>query len=160
MKSNYLPILFIVLITSLTACKKESYSITGKWQEVKVVTYNRDNTTGAISGNTTFPASTFGSFDYAQFNNNGTCVLSATGITYNSLQQQTNVQVIQNYTYAKSGSGFALTPVPQNPPIISGIGVTYTVSDVLANTLIIHSVANYLNPSVPYKTISDSYYNK
>lgn len=154
-------LIFIILITLSTACKKGNNApVEGKWQEVKMRYYNQDITTGAISGDTTYQANTFGSFDYLQFNINGTCVLSRTGLINNAQQQQTKIQDIQDCTYAKAGSGFVLTQVPKTPAPISGIGTTYTVSSVSANTLILHAVSSYLNPSVPYTSISDSYYTK
>ncbi|MFI5162981.1 MAG: hypothetical protein ACHQHN_16995 [Sphingobacteriales bacterium] len=153
-------LLFIIVIMAFTACKKSGNgAVEGKWQKVKMRVYNQDINTGAISNDTTYQANTFGSFDYVQFNSNGTCVLSETGFI-GTESQVIATQDKQNYTYAKSGSGFALTLVQTNPSVISGIGTTFTVSSVSGNTLILHAVNSYLNPSVPYKTISDSYYTK
>ncbi|MGZ3891692.1 MAG: hypothetical protein ACXVIY_13995 [Mucilaginibacter sp.] len=159
---KFTPILiFIVIISLSTACKKDNNTpVEGKWQEVKMRFYNQDINTGAISGDTTYQADTFGSFDYLQFNSNGICIFSQTELINNSAQQLTKVQNMHEYTYAKAGSGFALTPAQTNPSIISGIGTTITVSSVSAKTLILHAVSSYLNPSVPYKSISDSYYTK
>ena len=161
MNAKHLLILFIAGITALTACKKSSNApVEGKWQEVKMRYYNQDITTGAISEDTTYQANTFGSFDYVQFGSNGTCVLSETGFIGTESGLVTQTQDMTDYTYAKSGSGFLLTPAHTNPDIVSGIGTTLTVSSVSGNTLILHAVSSYLNPSVPYKTLSDAYYTK
>jgi hypothetical protein len=160
MKSTSI-LLFVILIASLAACKKSSNApVEGKWKETKMHLYNQDIITGAISGDTTYQANTFGNFDYVQFESNGTCILSATGLINNSQQQITKVQDTYDFTYTKAGSGFALTPEHTNPSLISGIYTTYTVSGISGNTLILHSVAGYINPSVPYKTMSDAYYTK
>jgi hypothetical protein len=155
-----LPIFVIALIAALVSCKKDAnYSIAGKWQEVKMTTYNQDLTTGAISGDTTYKAATFGIYDYAQFNNDGICVISETG-WIGTAAQVIKVQEIQNYTYTKSAESFLLKPAHTDPYIISGVSTDYTASRVSANTVVLHAVTSYLNPSVRYKTITDSYYNK
>lgn len=160
MNLKYVPILFIILITLLTACKKESYSVEGKWQESKMRRYNRDIKTGYISGDTVYQADTFGGFDYLQFNSNGTCIFSGTGLINNSLQQLSKVQSIKDYTYVKSGTGFALTPTHTDPYLISDVYTVYTVSSVSRNTLVLHGVASNIDPYFPYQMISDSYYTK
>jgi len=160
MKSTRI-LIFAALVTLSTACKKGNNApVEGKWQEVKMRYYNQDITTGAISADTTYQANTFGGFDYLQFNINVTCVLSETAEVGTASGQVTKVQDIQDYTYAKSGSGFILTRSNVYPGLISGVGTTLTVSSISGNTLILHAVSSYLNPSVPYKSISDSYYTK
>lgn len=115
--------------------------------------YNQDITTGALSGDTTYQSDTFGKFDYVEFYSNGICVVSAT-------EQVSKVQDTWEYTYAQSGTGFLVTPAHTDPYIISGVSTVYTASRVSSNTVVLHAVTSYLNPSVPYKTITDSYYNK
>ena len=158
MNTKHLPLFFILSVIFFAACKKESSPIVGKWQEVKMRTYNQDLSTGAISGDTTYQAATFGVYDYAQFNNDGICVISETGFI-GTAAQVVKVQDLQDYTYTKAGSGFVLVSTA-NPSAISGEMTGHNVSSVSSNTLIIHSVTGYLNPSVAYKTISDSYYTK
>jgi hypothetical protein len=68
---KYLPILFIVLATAIVSCKKEQQAaLSGKWQETKLVIhlYNAN----VVSWDTTY-LTPFTSFDYIQFNDNGTC---------------------------------------------------------------------------------------
>lgn len=146
-------IMIVALVLGVAACKKDTNAITGKWQAAKMRVYNLDINTGAISGDTTYQANTFGRFDYVQFDSRGNCVLSAT-------EQVTNAQYIQEYIYTKSGSEFSLKPAHTDPYIISGISTSRTALVVSSGTLIIHAITGYLNPSVPYKTISDSYYTK
>lgn len=146
-------LIFIVLISLSTACKKDSNVIAGKWQEAKMRVYNQDVTTNAISSDTTYQADTFGNFDYVEFYSNGICVLSGA-------EQVTKSQDTREYTYAKSGAVFLLKPAHTDPYIISGVSTDYTASRVSSNTVVLHAVTSYLNPSVPYKTITDSYYNK
>jgi|GEM_PF-2890542 len=154
MNLKYLPVLIVVFITTLAACKKNNKTPgEGKWQETKMRRYNQDKTTGAISSDTTYKANTFGRFDYMQFYSNGTCVLSVT-------EQVTNAQGTVEYTYTKSDSGFLLKPAHVDPELISGVSTGYTVLNASSNTLILHGVTSYINPSVPYITISDSYYTK
>jgi hypothetical protein len=58
MKTKYL-LLFIVLVTGLAACKKESnYGIVGKWQQIKLRTYTQSYS-GAILHDTTYLRSSF-----------------------------------------------------------------------------------------------------
>ena len=155
MNSKFFLPLFIILISFLTSCKKENSSLRGKWQEVKYHTYNQDNNTGAVSEEVTYPASMFTSLDYVQFNSSSSCIISQ-----GSTSSATLVQRIQKYTYASVGSRYALTEVFEGEMPISGIGIADTVSVSSSNTLVIHSVATYLNPSVPYKSISDAYYSR
>ena len=156
MKPKYLTL--FVLFFGLLSCKKESSPIVGKWQEVKMTTYHQDLTTGAISGDTTYQAATFGAYDYAQFNNDGSGVISETG-WIGTAAQVVKVQDLQNYTYTKAGLGFVLISTV-NPSMLSGVATSHVVTGISSNTLIIHSFTGYLNPSVSYKTISDSYYTK
>jgi hypothetical protein len=151
---KFTPILIlIVLITLSIGCKKDNSTIMGKWREAKMRVYNQDITTGALSGDTTYQSDTFGKFDYVEFYSNGICVVSAT-------EQVSKVQDTWEYTYAQSGTGFLVTPAHTDPYIISGVSTVYTASRVSSNTVVLHAVTSYLNPSVPYKTITDSYYNK
>jgi hypothetical protein len=161
MNAKHLLTLFIISMTALTACKKSvNAPVIGKWKEVKLRVYNQDKTTGAISSDTTYQASAFGKFDYAQFSINNTCILSQTGLQYGSTPQPVAIQDTRNYTYAWTGSGFALTEMPQNNEIINEVGTSDTVSSVSSNSLIIHSVSTYENPSVAYRTVGDAYYTK
>jgi hypothetical protein len=176
MKIKTLILLFSVFAAALVSCKKENqvpanpavnpvsatviYPIAGKWQEVKLHEYNQDQTTGVTFGDTTFQAPAFGKFDYAQFNNNSTCILSQTGLHYSGTPTPTVVQATQNYTFAPAGSGFALAEVFKNDGLINEVSKIDTVSSFSSNLLTVHSVITYENPTVKYKTIADAYYTR
>ena len=156
MKAKYL-LLFaaLALVTCLAACKKGSnYPIVGKWQQVKLRTYIQSYS-GAVSHDTTYLSSSFNNTNYAQFNNDGTCVI---GLYYSpgSINPISEIAYpsIQNYNYAVYGSKYVMT-IPTAPNAATGFFPSDTAS-VSANTLLIHSV---IDNHQDY-TVLDSYYTK
>lgn len=159
MKHKYPLLIITCLALCFTACKKDkNYPIAGKWQETKLRVYTQ-NSNGAILTDTTYLASTFSNLDYVQFNNNGTGVIGSSGWYYEMPQNQVLVANTQTFSFAPVGSRFALTLHLQNNSNMSESSVADTLSDYSANTLTIHSVYYFENPSVP-KTMSDAYYSK
>ena len=161
MKTKYLPLLFIILISALTSCKKEQSSpVSGKWQETKLRIYEVDDT-NAILFDTTY-LRPFTSFDYLQFNNNNTVAIGTDHYYYlnspgspKAPQAITPVSSEMNYTAA--GSGYVLTTQSMlvNP---GGFDVRDTVTLQSANALLLRSVFYSHLPGI--KTITDSYYTK
>jgi hypothetical protein len=161
MNAKYLLPLFIVLLFSLTSCKKLiSSPITGRWQETKLRIYMVDNT-NRILYDTTY-LHPFTSLDYAQFNTNGTCEIGTDHYYYlNSPGSPKTPQqiepIIATWKYAAVGSKFVLAPLTTvtNP---GGFNVRDTVSVSDSNNLFIHSVfySNIGNA----KSISEAYFNR
>jgi hypothetical protein len=145
----------IGLVLGLAACKKGSnYPIVGKWQQTKLRTYTRSYS-GSISHDTSYLKSSFDTSNYAQFNNDGTCVI---GLfyppgSYNPVDEVARVST-EKYNYSPAGAKYVMT-VPTTLIYPSGFITTDTAS-VNANTVLIHSVFdNHQDYAV-----SDSYYTK
>lgn len=165
MKLKTLAVLGVALATVLVACVKEHqntvpkqvlYPIAGKWQETKIVTYLLD-TNGAKLYDTTY-LKPFTSFDFAQFNNDGTCILSVDHYYYLNepgMSNPTPVPVITtNFYYRSAGSKFILNP-KVNATGPNGFTSADTVSTPDPHTLLIHTVGTTLGQ---YRYISDAYY--
>jgi hypothetical protein len=161
MKMKYLPILFIVLATAFVSCKKvQEAPLPGKWQQTKLVI--RLNNANVVLWDTTY-LTPFTSFDYMQFNANGTCVSGSDfylidapgGVGYSKTVQEIT-QSTYNFNYAIEGSVYVLTPNP-NPVNFAGITVADTVS-IKDNTLLLHAV-DY-GPDHAVNSVFDSYYTK
>jgi len=139
---KYLLILCIVLTAAFVSCKKEQQAtLPGTWLEKKLVLY----TPGAngVLHDTTF-LSPFTSFDYIQFNNNGTCVIGG-DFNINPPGHPNTIQAItpitENFSYSASGSVYVLTPNPIPTANFAGVYSTDTVS-INGNTLLLHNI-NY-----------------
>jgi hypothetical protein len=146
-------IMLMGLIATLASCKKENkYPIVGKWQQIKLHTYTQSYS-GVVSNDTTYQESSFKSNNYAQFNNDGTCIIGIfypPGFYYLNIAQAST----QTYNYARVGSKYVMTqPIATTNP--GGFTTTDTAS-LNNNTLLIHAVFdNHQNLN-----ISDSYYTK
>jgi hypothetical protein len=158
---KYLLILFIVLATAFVSCKKEQQaSLAGKWQETKLVIY-LDNA-NVVLWDTTY-LTPFTSFDYVQFNDNGTSVMGSDfylidapgGLGY-SKTTQTIPPSTNNFDYSAYGSVYVLTPNP-NVANFAGITTGDTVS-IHGNTLLMH-VVDY-GPDRVSKSVYDSYFTR
>jgi hypothetical protein len=161
MEMKYLPVLFIVLATAFVSCKKVGQApLPGKWQQTKLVIH-QDNG-NVVLWDTTY-LTPFTSFDYMQFNDNGTCAMSSDfylidapgGVGYTK-----NVQTITpgtlNFNYAANGAVYVLTPNP-NLVNFAGITVADTVS-IKGNTLLLHAVDYDFDHTV--RSVFDSYFTK
>ncbi|MGZ3891694.1 MAG: hypothetical protein ACXVIY_13985 [Mucilaginibacter sp.] len=143
------------LLISMASCKKgNDYPIVGKWQQVKLRTYNQSYS-GVISNDTTYQSSSFNISNYAQFNNDGTCVVGlfypAGPILYNILT--TNIPT-QTYNYTRAGSKYVMT-LPTTLTYPSGFITTDTAS-LNGNTVLIHGVLD----NHQFYSIYDGYYSK
>jgi len=145
----------IVLLVALASCKKGSnYPIIGKWQQVKLRTYTQSYA-GVLSNDTSYLSSSFNSSNYAQFNNDGTCIIGLfypPGIYY--LDNSIAYIPTQKYNYARAGSKYVLT-IPKAVIDPGGFGSADTAS-VNGNTVLIHSVFD----SHYNYTVADAYYSK
>ncbi|MBS1503201.1 MAG: hypothetical protein JST32_14125 [Bacteroidetes bacterium] len=155
MNRKCLSIVVTCLLGILFSCQKENkYPIVGKWQQVKLRTYTQSYS-GAISNDTTYQASSFKSGNYAQFNNDGTCVIGifyppGTYYTINSLAYVST----ETYNYVPSGTRYVMTQ-PTTVIYPSGFITTDTAS-ISGNILLIHNVFN----SHANLQVSDSYYSR
>jgi hypothetical protein len=151
MKSGYI-LLLIAFVAGLTSCKKDKYPIVGKWQQVKLRTYNQSYS-GVISNDTTFQRASFDSTNYAQFNNGGTCVI---GLFYPYKCASCDFVYIatQKYNYVRVGSKYVMT-IPTTLIYPSGFITTDTAS-VNGNMVLIHSTFD----NHQFYNISDAYYSK
>jgi hypothetical protein len=159
MNIKYLPVLYVVLLCSLSSCKKGDQNITGKWQEVKLRMYQVVN--GLIKYDTTYYAP-FTSFDYIIFNSNGTCVGGEDHYYYPNLPgNPKTAQLIQpitfTFNYTNAGSGYLLT---QTPAIInfSGFVLTDTVFRDGPDTLRQQGISYGITIDPNNKQVSESYY--
>ncbi len=160
---KYAPILLIFLLTGFASCKKEKQPqspILGKWQEVKIRTYEADST-NKILYDTTY-LHPFTSADYIQFDNDGTCVTSNDHYYYlNSpglpKQPQSVPASTSDLKYSAIRSKYLLNTLSTllNP---GGFVTADTVSLLNSNTVMLHSV--FYTHGFNSKIISDSYYNK
>lgn len=154
MKSGSI-IFIIALAAIMVSCKKENrYVIVGKWQQVKLRTYNRSYS-GVISNDTSYLKASFDTSNYAQFNNDGTCII---GIFYKPgtyyLDNSFAYIATQKYNYAPAGNEYVLT-VP-GAVINPGGFITTDTASVSGNTVLIHSTFD----NHQYYSISDAYYSK
>ncbi|HVW12861.1 MAG TPA: hypothetical protein VHB54_03515 [Mucilaginibacter sp.] len=155
MNRKLLYAIFIGILWVIMSCKKENrYPIVGKWQQVKLRTYTQSYS-GVISSDTTYQASSFKSSNYAQFNNDGTCIIGifyppGTYYTINSLAYIST----EKYDYVPSGTKYVMTQ-PTTVIYPSGFITTDTAS-ISGNTLLIHNVFN----SHANLQVSDSYYSR
>jgi len=160
---KYLPVLFIVLATAFVSCKKEQQvqvALSGKWLETKLVVYKQN--VNVVLWDTTY-LTPFTSFDYIQFNDNGTSVSGSdfylinapNGLGY-SKTTQTITPGTYNFDYSAYGSVYILTPNP-NPVNFAGITTADTVS-INGNTLLQH-VVDY-GPDHMANSVFDSYFTR
>jgi hypothetical protein len=126
----------------------------GKWQQVKLRTYTQSYS-GVISNDTTYLSPSFNSSNYAQLNNDGTCIV---GLFYppNIYDPRDAIAHVstEKYNYAPAGSRYVLT-IPTTL-INPGGFITTDTASVNGNTILIHSV---FNSHIDY-TISDAYYSR
>ncbi len=160
---KYLPILFIALATAFVSCQKVQQApaaLSGKWLETKLAVYERNG--NVVLWDTTY-LTPFTSFDYIQFNDNGTSVSGSdfylidapNGLGY-SKTTQTITPSTFNYDYSAYRSVYVLTPTA-NPINFAGITTADTVS-IHGNTLLLHAV-DY-GPDHVVNSVFDSYYTK
>ena len=160
---KYLPVVLIVLSIAFVSCKKEQQApatLSGKWQETKLVVYVFS--ANAVSWDTTY-LTPFTSFDYIQFNDNGTSVSGSdfyligapNGLSYLKTTQAITPGTY-NFGYSAYGSVYVLTPNP-NPVNFAGVTTADTVS-IKGNTLLQH-VVDY-GPGPESKLVFDSYFIK
>ncbi|HWD88096.1 MAG TPA: hypothetical protein VG367_08220 [Mucilaginibacter sp.] len=142
-----LPIMIATIC--LAACHKAGTGLTGKFPEVKVITYSQDKSTGAVTRDTTI--GNFSKFDYAIFSGD-TCTIS------NSLPP--NGQLIQKYTYSRTVKGYALTQFYVNSGSVDLLPTMDTVINITANSFVVHSVAVPANTPNNMTYIFDAYYSK
>ncbi|MDB5134837.1 MAG: hypothetical protein JWP37_1440 [Mucilaginibacter sp.] len=167
MKHKYLILILAALATCFAGCKKSSGSenvglplIKGKWQETKLRLYTQDSTS-TILYDTTY-LQPFTNLDYAQFNNNGTCVIGTDHYYYpNQPGEPKNPQKINaitaNWNYTAVGAKFVLS-AQNNLVNPGGFDIRDTVSAPNPNTLLIRSV--FYSRVGNFKSISDSYYTR
>jgi hypothetical protein len=161
MKMKYLPLLFIVLATAMESCKKEQQPlISGKWKETKMVLYKDSG--NVVLWDTTY-LTPFTSFDYMQFNYNGTCVMgsdfylmAATGGPGFAKTVQRVTPMTSNWNYSAIGPAYVLAPVP-NLVNFAGLITGDTVS-IKGNTLLLHAVDHGPGPAVTL--VFDCYFTK
>jgi hypothetical protein len=158
MKHKALPLILSGVLLCMICCKKgntsNTYALTGKWQEVKLRTYNLDS--GKITYDTTLHS--FTNLDYVQFRGGGICEISTFGYYYSPLGIYKNPQSIDTTHYTAIGNG-KFTLNAQSLLITPGGFVTAdTISEINTDNILIHSVF-YLH--VPgYESITDAYYQR
>lgn len=164
MKHKYLILILVGLAIGFAGCKKLSDSgnprlpVSGKWQETKLRVYL--DSLGTIKDDTTYLASTFSNLDYAQFNDDSTCVISTSHLYYPAMGLfNKNTEYISKITFNFTPVGSKIILNIQINVINPGGFITRdTVSDYSSNTMMIHSV---FYQSIPAnKTISDAYYTR
>lgn len=160
MKYKYL--IIAVIVISFAACKKNTgnnYPIAGKWQQTKLRILIQSST-GETMADTTY-LQPFTHFDYAEFKNDGTCVIGTDHYYYpnNEGYPATPQAIPPNkaiWNYKADGLNYVLSP--QNNLVNPG-GFTSadTVSAINAHTLLLHAVFYSHSGSV---TITDAYYTR
>lgn len=154
--------MLIGLIIGLASCKIENQnagdsSLIGKWQQVKLRTYEKSYS-GAVSNDTTYLSAAFDTTDYALFNSNGSCVLSnhySYSPTTANLSGGTSYYVTkESYDYLPAGSKYILT-LQTTLIYPSGFVTTDTLS-LSGGGMIIHSTVD----NHQFYTIYDGYYSK
>jgi hypothetical protein len=159
MSNKYLRLILIALIPFITSCfwpnKRQplpQYSISGnKWQQVKLRSYNLKYS-GVIYDDTTYQRPAFDSLDFAQFNNNGTVIISSSSyhIFYPSgaLGATPGEGASVSYGFSKVGTAYLI-----------GTGTTLTrdtAYQTSTDTLRIHSAFD--NDQFYY--VTDAYYTR
>ena len=166
MKVKYLLLIITGLMIGLSACKKdnkgsEQAAIVGQWFVNKLTIQQQTISTGAVT-DTTYNSTAFNTYDYFQFNNDGTASVSFSGIFgINGKGTATNgagdpVYGTNQYKYNISGSELILTSTFIHPTICCGLDgpVTETIIQLDALNLVLRTIS--INTS--YKTITDTYY--
>jgi hypothetical protein len=159
MKRKYLALLFVILISGIASCKKEKSSpVLGKWQQIKLRTY--EDSSNVILYDTSY-LHPFTNFDYIQFNNNSTCIIGIDHYYYRNSpglpkvpQLITPVSSSMNY----SAAGYQYVLNTQSSLVNFGGFVTADTVFLDGNTLLLHSVFYLHTPGL--KLITDSYYTK
>jgi len=141
----------MIAAVCLAACHKDQTGLTGKWQEVKVISRSVDNSTGAITADTTHGR--FGSFDYAILGGD-TLIISS------SLPP--NGQLIQKYTRSRTANGYALAPFYMDSGNVSVdlLPTMDTMINITANSFVVHSVSIPGHAPNNKTYIFDAYYSK
>ena len=170
MKTIYLTLLLPAFLTvAFVSCKKgDSQNAimpppSGKWQETRLELY--EDSAGVHLYDTIY-TKPFTSYDFAEFETNGTFVTGADHYYYlNIPHQDDSTQLITPVTGSRSfiaisspsGTKYVINDIPLllNP---GGFVTTDTASLLNSNTLLLHSVF-YGHGSGPI-TISNSYYSK
>jgi hypothetical protein len=147
-------IVVIGLVLGLAACKKgNDYPIVGKWQQVKLRTYNQSYS-GVISNDTTFERSRFDSTNYAQFNNGGTAII---GLFYPyplyDLNIAANVATVK-FNYIRVGSRYVMT-IPTTTTNPGGF-ITADTASLSGNDVLIRSTFD----NHQFYNIAEAYYSK
>ena len=161
MKNKYTLFIVAGLIISLVACKKENNSsIIGKWQQNKIRIYML-GTNGAIINDTTYSGQSFTNMDYAQFNSDGTCVISKSHYYYPADDGFPKDPLVDTSTetfhYKATGSGYVLTT--NNVIVPVGSTPTDTARLIGPNSLLIQvRYSVFLFNATP--TVYDSYYTR
>jgi len=168
MKVKYLLLIITGLMIGLSACKKdnkgsEQAAIVGQWFVNKLTIQQQTISTGAVT-DTTYNSTAFNTYDYFQFNNDGTASVSSSGIfDINGKGTATNgagdpVYGTNQYKYNISGSELILTSTLLHPTTCCGLDgpATEIITQLDALTLVLRTIS--INTS--YKTITDTYYTK
>lgn len=155
MRHRYLTLFWIFLLVALVSCKKENkYPIVGKWQQIKLRVYSQSYS-GVISHDTTYQVSSFNDSNYAQFNNDGTCVI---GLFYPPGLYDLRSSLVQiateKYNYSAKGNGYIMTlPTALTNP---GGFIARDTASINGNTVLIHSTFD----NHQFYNMSDAYYSK
>lgn len=158
-------ILVVCLAAFFTACKKENNSaIVGKWQETKVRIYTM-NFSGTMVDDTTYTGATFTNLDFINFESNGTCTESSDHIYFAAEAGLSKVPYYnlstETLSYKSSGDNYTLIPpkVVVPPGVIGdqSTGQTITITLSGSNSMLIHTVGTFLNPSTATQ-VYDAYY--
>ena len=162
MKIRYTLLFAAGVICTLIACKKESnVSVIAKWQETKLRIYTL-NAAGGILNDTTYSGQSFTSLDYAQFNSNGTCVISQSHYYYPADEGYPKDPQVAAYVgtlnYTPVGTSYILSSASNlvNP---GGFVSTDTAKLAGPNNLLIH-VSEYGHSLHNPATVYDSYYTR
>ncbi|MHB8205847.1 hypothetical protein [Mucilaginibacter sp.] len=159
MKHKILLLIISGILLYMICCKKgntsNAYALTGKWQEVKLRTYNLDS--GKITSDTTYLHS-FTNMDYVQFSGGGICEISTSGYFYTTLGIYVNPKKIDTTHYTAIDNGKFTLNTLSALPNPSGFITADTISEINTNNILIHSV--FYSNVAGYKTISDTYYQK
>jgi hypothetical protein len=165
MNPKHFPILFIILLSGLTACHKAyqdpaDAAVLGKWHEVKLRMYEVDNDT--LKYDTTY-YHPFTANDFIQFNNKGACIIGSAYDYYDaspyspkSPQAVTPSSSMSNYMDA--GAGYVITPLSTGLVNPGGFVVTDSAFVSLADTLRFQVINYGHSLSLGFKGVSEAYY--
>lgn len=164
MKPKNTPLLILTCLTLFSfACKKDNSAntnaITGKWQQIKLRTYQLGSM-GVVIYDTTYTVP-FTASDYIQFNEDRTCNLSVDHYYYMNAPgypktPQKIDPIVSTLKYESVGSKYIIKQINQVIP--AGFDVRHTASiaapKILINRSVFHGTFGAVN------LIVDSYYTK